>query len=148
MFSGEIAEEDLSSGYIYVLRSLSDHPDIAQHRSVIHKIGITGGNVKARIVNAKNDPTYLLADVEVVATYQLANVNRRRLEALLKSFFSGARLELEINDRFGKPVKPKEWFLIPLEAIETVVEHIQSGTIEQYYYDPATASLVDATSLS
>jgi len=33
-----------------------------------NKIGLTGGDVKARVANAKKDPTYLLADVEIVAT--------------------------------------------------------------------------------
>jgi hypothetical protein len=70
------AEPDLATGYIYVLRSQSEHPFIAQNRAIIHKIGVTGGDVKKRISNAKHDPTYLLAEVEIVATFKLANINR------------------------------------------------------------------------
>ncbi|GAP96119.1 GIY-YIG nuclease family protein [Leptolyngbya sp. NIES-2104] len=141
LFSHVEATDDLPTGYIYVLRSKSDHPFIAENRSVIHKIGVTGGDVKKRIANAKKDPTYLLADVEIVATFKLANIDRKGLEALLQNFFSSVRLELELQDRFGMPVKPREWFLVPLEVIEAVIDKIREGTIEQFRYDSETASL-------
>jgi len=141
LFSQIEAADDLSSGYIYVLRSLSDDPFIAKHRSVIHKIGVTGGDVKSRVANAKKDATYLLADVKIVATFKLANINRSGLEALLQKFFGSARLDLELKDRFGTPVKPKEWFLVPLDVIEEVIEKIKEGTIDQFRYDLETASL-------
>jgi hypothetical protein len=141
LFSGVAATDDLSSGYIYVLRSKSDHPFIVKNRSVIHKIGVTGGDVKSRVANAKKDPTYLLADVEIVATFKLANINRKGLEALLHKFFGSARWDLELKDRFETPVKPKEWFFVPLNVIEEVIEKIKEGTIDQFRYDLETASL-------
>ena len=49
---------------------------------------------------------------------------------------------IEIKDRFGNPVKPREWFLVPLFVVNEVVERIRNGTITEYVYDPATASLV------
>lgn len=141
LFADTEAADDLPTGYIYVLRSKSDHPFIAEKRSAIHKIGVTGGDLKSRIANAKKDPTYLLADVEIVATFKLANINRKGLEALLQKFFSSAQLDLELQDRFGTPVKPREWFLVPLEVIEAVIEKIMEGTIDQFRYDLKTASL-------
>jgi Meiotically up-regulated gene 113 len=102
---------------------------------------VTGSDVKSRIANAKKDPTYLLADVEIVATFKLANINQKGLESLLQKFFTSARLDLELTDRFGAPVKPREWFLVPLEVIEQVIEKIMEGTIEQFRYVPETASL-------
>jgi hypothetical protein len=110
---------------------------------VIHKIGVTGGDVKGRVVNAKKDPTYLLAEVEIVATFKLANINRKRLEALLHKFFSGARLDLELKDRFGAQVEPREWFLVPLGVIEEAITKLMEGTIGNYRYDPATARIVE-----
>ncbi len=92
LFTDEKAEDDLATGYIYVLRSKSDNPFIAENRSVIHKIGVTGGDVTKRIADARRDATYLLADVEIVATFKLSNINRSRLEALLHRFFAGAGL--------------------------------------------------------
>jgi T5orf172 domain len=142
LFSSQIAAaDDLATGYIYVLRSQSDHPFIVEHRSIIHKIGVTGGDVKSRIANAKKDPTYLLANVEIVATFKLANINGQKLEALLHKIFDNARLELALPDRFGMTVQPREWFLIPLEVIEEVIEKIKEGTLDQFRYDLKTANL-------
>jgi hypothetical protein len=142
LFSQVVAANDVQTGYIYVLRSKSEHPFIAEHRSVIHKIGVTVGDVKRRVANAKKDPTYLLADVEIVATFKLANINSKRLEALIHKFFGSARWDLELKDRFDTPVKPKEWFFVPLNVIEEVIEKIQAGTIDRFRYDLETASLM------
>jgi hypothetical protein len=144
LFSDEAQDDDLASGTIYVLRSYSDHPTIVQNRTVLHKIGVTSGNVERRIANAKVDPTYLLAEVEVVATYELFNINRTKLENLLHRVLSPARVELEIQDRFGKPVKPREWFLVPLPVIDQIVERIRDQSITEFVYDPKSATLVPA----
>ncbi len=135
-------EERLESGTIYVLRSKVDHPYFAQHRELVHKIGVTGGDVKARISNARADPTFLFADVEVVATYKLFDVNRVKLENLLHRFFGAARLDLEIKDRFGKPVRPREWFLVPLHVVDEVVSRVRDESLAQVRYEPSTASLI------
>ena len=142
LFVGVEAADDLPTGYIYVLRSKSEHPFIAENRSIIHKIGVTGGDVKNRIANAKKDPTYLLADVEIVVTYKLANINRKRLEAMLHKFFASARLDLEFQDRFDATVQPREWFMVPLEVIEEAIEKIKEGTIEGFKYDRETGRIV------
>ncbi|MEX2172247.1 MAG: GIY-YIG nuclease family protein [Pirellulales bacterium] len=144
LFADVEEEGDLATGYIYVLRSKSENPFIAEHRSLIHKIGVTGGDVKVRVANARKDPTYLLADVEIVATYKLANVNRKALEALLQKFFGRARLDLELKDRFGSQVEPREWFLVPLPVIDEAIEKLKEGTIGSFRYDPEAARLTPA----
>lgn len=141
LFSGENSADDQDSGTIYVLRSLSDHPTIKESREIIHKIGVTGGDVKKRVANAQNDPTYLLADVEIVATYKLANINRVKLENIIHKFFSSARLDIEIKDRFGKPVRAREWYLVPIFIIDEMVEKIKEGSVSGYYYDAKSAEL-------
>lgn len=141
LFAGESAEGDLASGTIYVLRSKSDHPVVAANRDVLHKIGVTGGEVARRFGNAKLDPTFLMADVEIIATYKLANINRTKLENLIHRIFSSARLDIEIKDRFGNPVIPREWFLVPLFVIDEAVEKIKDGTITGYRYEPKAAAL-------
>ena len=142
LFGDAAGEDDIASGTIYVVRSLSTHPFVAGHRALIHKIGVTGGKVEARIAGASKDATYLLADVEVVATYQLHNLNRTRMEQIFHRLFAAAQLDLTIEDRFGNPVKPKEWFLVPLQVIDEAVQRIVDGTITNVVYDPATARLV------
>lgn len=142
LFSDEEDEDDLPTGCIYVLRSKSEHPFVAQNRAVLHKIGVTGGEVKARTANAKKDPTYLLAEVEVVATFKLSNINRKKLEALLHKLFASARLDMELKDRFGGQVEPREWFLVPLPVIKEAIELLIDGSITNYRYDAGTAGLV------
>jgi hypothetical protein len=142
LFSETWDEGDVESGTIYVLRSLSNHPFVAEHRKLIHKIGVTGGKVETRIANAAHDATYLLADVEVVASYKLAGINRTKLEGIFHRIFAPAQLDLTIHDRFGRPIRPKEWFLVPLHVIDEAVSRIRDGSITNVAYDPETASLV------
>lgn len=141
LFDNVADDEDLASGTIYVLRSKSEHPKIAQNREIVHKIGVTGGDVKKRIANAKLDPTFLMADVEIIATYELYNINRTKLEKLLHNFFSDVKLNIEVIDRFGHPVTPQEWFLVPMFIIDQVVEKIADGTIGDYCYDVESVQL-------
>ncbi len=146
LFSDQNEEGDEASGIVYVLRSKSDHPAVAAHRDVLHKIGVTGGDIARRLANAKLDPTFLMAEVEVVATYELFNINRTRLENLIHRIFGPARLDIEIKDRFGQPVIPREWFLVPLFVINEAIEKIRDGTITGYVYDPKSARLVQRES--
>ena len=142
LFSDWTAEGDEASGTIYVLRSKADNPYIADHRELVHKIGVTNAKVETRIGNAHLDPTFLMADVEIVAEYKLYNIDRGKLEKLIHRIFAPARLKIEIEDRFGKPVVPREWFLVPLGAINDAVEKIKEGTIAAYIYDVEKAALV------
>ncbi len=142
LFGGEAEADDIESGIIYVLRSQSSHPFVAEHRELIHKIGMTGGKVEARIGGADKDATYLLADVDVVATYKLHNLDRVKLENIFHRLFGAAQLDLTIEDRFGNPVRPREWFLVPLHVIDEAVQCIRDGSITDVVYDPKTARLV------
>jgi hypothetical protein len=147
IFSETWEEDDIESGTIYVLRSLSNHPFVAEHRELIHKIGVTGGKVETRIADAAHDATYLLADVEVVASYKLASINRTKLENLFHRIFAPAQIDLTIQDRFGHPVRPREWFLVPLHVIDEAVQRIRNGSITDLVYDPKTARLVRVGSM-
>lgn len=143
LFSGSQADDDQASGTIYVLRSKSDNPIVAANRDLVHKIGVTDMDVAQRIAGARLQPTYLMADVEIVATYKLYNLGRTKLENLIHRIFGPARLDIEIKDRFGNPVIPREWFLVPLFVIDDAVEKIRDGTITGYVYDPNSARLVE-----
>ena len=142
LFADHTADGDEASGTIYVLRSKSELPFVAEHRRLIHKIGVTSGSVQERIAGARLQPTFLLADVEIVATYKLYNIDPGKLENLIHRVFGPARLDIGIKDRFGNPVTPREWFLVPLNVIDQAVERIREGTITQCSYDVNSASLV------
>jgi hypothetical protein len=141
LFSDQTIDGDEATGTIYVLRSKSDHPLVAQNRDLVHKIGVTNLSVENRIAGAQLQPTFLMANVEVVATYELYNINRTKLENLIHRIFEPGRLAIEIKDRFGRPVVPREWFLVPLFVIKEAVERIKDGTIAKYQYDPKSAAL-------
>jgi len=141
LFSDQTIDGDEASGTIYVLRSQSDHPLVAENRDLVHKIGVTNMSVEKRIAGAQLQPTFLMGKVEIVATYELYNINRTKLENLIHRIFEPARLEIEIMDRFGRPVVPREWFLVPLFVIKEAVERIKDGTISGYIYDPQAARM-------
>ena len=142
LFGSVTEPDDVETGTIYVLRSQSSHPFVAEHRELIHKIGVTGGKVETRIAGAEKDATYLLAGVEIVATYKLHNVNRTKLEGVFHRLFGAAQIDLTIEDRFGNPVKPREWFLVPIQTIDDAVRRIIDGSITDVVYDSKTARLV------
>lgn len=142
LFGDQSEESDTETGTIYVLRSRSQHPEVARHRDLLHKIGVTGGSVERRVANARLSTTYLMAEVEIVATYDLFNINRTKLENLLHRILAPARMGIEIRDRFGNPVTAREWFLVPLFVIDEVVEKIRDGSIAKFAYDPKSAALV------
>ena len=143
LFSDRTQDGDEASGTIYVLRSKSDHPLVARNRRLVHKIGVTDMSVEKRIAGANLQPAFLMAGVEIAATYELYNIDRTKLENLLHRIFEPARLEIEVMDRFGRPVAPREWFLVPLFAIQEAVARIRDGTISGYVYDPHRARLIE-----
>lgn len=144
LFADQPDDGEAEAGTIYVLRSKSSHPFVVEHREVVHKIGVTSGSVETRVSGAEKSATYLLAGVEVVATYKVYGVNCQKLESLIHKVFSAAQLDLSIPDRFGHLVKPREWFVVPLAVIDEAVERIRDRSITTYRYSPEIGRLVRA----
>lgn len=131
------------SGTIYVARSLSDDPAIKAQRDILHKVGVTSQDVRRRVADARNDPTFLLAPVEIVSTYELKNLSRSKVENLLHRFFEDARpAELTVRDRFGKTVHPKEWFYVLPEHVSQAAKLIEERRLYLYRYDPQQQRIV------
>lgn len=130
------------SGTIYVARSLSEDPAIKGQRDILHKIGVTSQDVRRRVADARNDPTFLLAQVDIVATYELKNLPREKVENLLHRFFEAARpSQLFIVDRFGKKVNPKEWFYVLPEHVSQAAELIQKRELHLFKYNVKTQAI-------
>ena len=142
LFAGEAEDGDQASGIVYVLRSKSDHPLVAEHRQLIHKIGVTNMAVEKRVAGANLQTTFLMANVEIMAEYRLFNISRSKLENLIHRVFGDAQLDIEVPDRFGRMVKPREWFLVPLDVIDEAIERIKDGTISNYRFDRETLTLI------
>lgn len=131
---GGITEDDTSTGFIYILKSKSTDPRI-QSYDHLYKIGFATTTVDKRIANAKKEPTYLMADVEVIAEYQAFNINPQKFEYYLHAFFGESCLDLLVADKDGKNHQPKEWFIAPLEVIQQAVELLVNGQIMSYQYN-------------
>lgn len=142
LFGGLPQDGDTETGLIYVLRSLSEDPQIARHRGYLHKIGVTGQDIRNRIQNAHNEPSFLMAPVDVVATYTLYNINRVKLENLLHRFFADGRADIEILDRFGKKVRPREWFFVPMDIVQETVRRLEDQSITTVRYSPELGQIV------
>ncbi|MFT6532777.1 MAG: hypothetical protein ACJASC_002330 [Limimaricola cinnabarinus] len=142
LFNNAIEGEGSDTGTIYVLRSLSDHSLVAENRAVIHKIGVTGGQIERRFANAAKESTFLMAPVEVVGKFDLIDINRVALENLLHRFFAPGRLDITIQDRFGTPVHPREWFIVPLDVIHEAVDLLQNRTLHQHEYRAEQGKIV------
>lgn len=138
--NADITNEDKVSGYLYVLKSLSDNPVIANQKD-LYKIGFTINTVEERIANAQNEPTYLMAPVQIVETFKIVNMNSQKFEALVHQVFDAVNFHLQITDNKGEVHTPTEWYVVPLEIIELVVEKIMDGTILQYTYNAAQQCL-------
>ena len=136
-----INQEDKETGFIYILKSLSNNPRIANSKNLF-KIGFSTTSVEDRIKNADQDPTYLMAPVSIVATYKCFNMNPQRFERLIHRFFSDSCLDIEITDIHGKNYTPKEWFIAPIMVISNVIELIIKGEIVNYSYDKVTESII------
>ena len=129
-----VTGDDKAAGFLYVLRSLSEHPDIKAVPN-LYKIGLARRSIETRIQNAANEPTYLMAPVVLVSTFQCYNVSLTKLENLIHRFFDEAAVKVQVVDGEGKYHTPEEWFSVPLETIETAVRLLISGEIVHYSYD-------------
>jgi T5orf172 domain len=136
-----VKEEDIQTGSVYVLKSKSSHPEIAKIEN-LYKIGFSSAPIDERIKNAKNEATYLYADVTKVASYACYNRNADKLEQLLHRFFAEACLNIDIEIVSGKRITPREWFVVPLETIEQAIKLILNERIMIYKYDRVLEQIV------
>jgi hypothetical protein len=132
--SNLLMEEDLETGWVYILKSKSQNPVIANIDN-LYKIGFSKVEIKERIKNASKEPTYLMADVHVVSAYKCYNFDPHKFEQLLHRFFAKVCLDVDIHDDKGRRITPREWFIAPLNVIDEAIQLTLSGDIVNYEYD-------------
>lgn len=132
--TGLVEEEDLQSGWVYVLKSKSRKAEIAQ-LDKLFKIGFSTTKVIDRIKNASKEATYLYDEVEIVATYSCYNLNIQAFENLIHRFFAESCLNIDIYDAERRRLVPREWFIVPLPIIDEAIHLLIKGTIINYRYD-------------
>ena len=69
-------------------------------------------------------------------------MNTHKFEQLLHTFFGTSCLEVSIADDEGKIHRPREWFIAPIEVIETAVKMAISGDILNYRYDATLQEII------
>lgn len=129
-----VQEEDVPSGWIYVLKSKSENPEI-QNLENLYKIGFSKNPVQERIKNASKEATYLFADVEIIDSRACFNVNIQKLEGLIHRFFAEACLDIDLYDKSGNRYIPREWFVVPLHVIDEVIQLLLNGNIIHHKYN-------------
>ena len=139
-FSG-ITNEDKETGHIYVLTSQSEKEEIVSLEN-LYKIGYSSTSVQERIKNAENEPTYLMAPVKIESSWMCYNINAQKFESLIHQFFGNSCLEVDVFDKKGIRHTPREWFIVPLEAVEQSITLIISGDIINYRYDKENEVIV------
>lgn len=124
----EFSADDQVTGYVYVLKSLSNNADVKriQEDHPLYKVGFTSGTVERRIANAENESTYLYGPVKVVAEYQVINLNPEALETALHHALAQYRLDVDIRAGNGKIIHPREWFIVDLSTINNLISQIIS----------------------
>ncbi|CAM4349619.1 GIY-YIG nuclease family protein [Zobellia roscoffensis] len=135
-----VNEEDLESGWVYILKTKSTNPEIASLKN-LYKIGFSTVPVEERIKNAHKEPTYLMADVAIVDGYKCYNMNTQKFEHLLHRFFAQVCLNVDVFDEKGRRITPREWFVVPLPIIQKAIQYIISGDIVNWEYDSQLESL-------
>ncbi len=140
----KVTNDDQVTGHIYILRSLCQKPKIRDIKNLF-KIGYSNGPVKERIQNATNEPTYLITDVKLVMEYDTYNLNTQKFESLIHRFFAEACLNVDVFDNEGNRHIPREWFVVPLDVIETAIKMLINGEIVHYRYAPTTEEIVAIT---
>lgn len=143
-YNDALVEDDIDTGYIYILRSLSTEPELKKYGKDFYKVGYTGGSVEKRISNAVNEPTYLCAPVQIVEKWRCTNINSKALETFLHKFLDVVRIKIKVNGK-DKSQVASEWFNVPLGILEAMVPMILDGSIVNYRYDPNSQKLIGSS---
>ena len=130
-------------GHIYVLKSKSEDMRIREIAN-LYKIGMTEDTVEKRIANAKKDPTYLMAPVEIVDTYKVTGgYKAQKVEALIHRFFADAKVTLTVIDKDSKEYSPNEWYSVPIGVIREAIDLLNTGDIINFVYDSEKQKIVE-----
>lgn len=130
----DVKGDDQVTGYIYVLRSKSENPEIKNIKN-LYKIGFSTNRVEERVANAEHEPTYLMAPVEIVSTYKIVNMHSQKFEDLVHQVLAEVNFRFKVADDKGEMHEATEWYVVPLEIIDSIIQKIMNGTIIYFSYN-------------
>jgi hypothetical protein len=111
--------EEYTTGYIYVLKSLSQDPNISKLEN-LYKIGFTRNTIDIRTANAEKELTYLYAPIHLILSAEVKNINAQLLERTLHHVFGDKQVEFQSEDL----KKATEWYIVPIDEIEEKINGI------------------------
>ena len=138
--NSDVVSDDVITGYIYVLSSLSDNPAVKEEKN-LYKIGFSTNSVEQRIANAENEPTYLMAPVKIQASYKVVNMNSQKFEDIIHQLLKPVQFQVSVFDDNGIEHQPQEWFVVPLPVVDVIIQKIMDGSIVGYTYNPTLECL-------
>lgn len=110
--------EGARTGFVYVLRSLSDRPEVKG----LLKVGTTSGSVEDRIAGAERQSTFLFATVEIVDTYELFGHSAKEAEGRIHKALGPHHVALKVTGPDGRSFSATEWFRAKSDDIGMIVE--------------------------
>ncbi|MEZ6148474.1 MAG: GIY-YIG nuclease family protein [Planctomycetaceae bacterium] len=110
--------EGARTGFVYVLRSLSDKPE-AQG---LLKVGTTSGTVEDRVARAETQSTFLFAPVAVVETYELTGHSAKEAEQRIHHALRVYHVTLRVTGPDGRTFRATEWFKASLKVVEAAIQ--------------------------
>lgn len=118
-----LENEDVTTGYIYVLKTLSQNPQLKKINPLF-KVGVTTKKVEERIKNAENESTYLYAPVKLIEKFKIVNLEPMALETAIHHALKAYQLGIDITLPNGNKIHPEEWFCVELRKIEDIISEI------------------------
>lgn len=105
------------TGFVYVLRSLSDKPEV---RGLL-KVGTTSGAVEDRIANAETQSTFLFAPVVILETYELVGHSAKEVEQRIHRSLRPFHMALRVTGPDGRSFSSTEWFRVTPDLVEKAI---------------------------
>lgn len=105
------------TGFVYVLRSRSDKPEVQG----LLKVGTTSGAVEDRIAHAETQSTFLFAPVEILITYELVGHSAKEAEQLIHRALRPYHMALRVTGPDGRFFSATEWFRMTPELVENAI---------------------------
>lgn len=112
--------ESAITGFVYVVRSRSEKPEVGG----LLKIGTTKGAVEDRVARADTQAAFLFASVQILDTYELIGHSAEEAERMLHKALRQFHVALRVTAPDGQPRQATEWFRIDRETVATVIEKL------------------------
>jgi hypothetical protein len=108
------------TGFVYVLRSLSEKPEVQE----LLKVGTTSGAVEDRIAHAETQSTFLFAPVVIVETYELVGHSAKEVEQRIHQALRPYHMALRVTGPDGRSFSSLEWFRVTPKLVEKAIKQV------------------------